>query len=170
MQNLVQEYKLICRFAFAYNLCLNSLTRLLKNIFVSDVTKWIVNTFFCALLLIRAKFLWKHLCNQMKPKLILEVPQATEPFASGLPMSIIICWSNIFNEHQKKCNFRNKTRIIADPHFFKWALLGLFFIYFRLFKQTLQFLQQICVEKCYVHPVYGAGIRTHDLQNKSLLP
>ena len=25
---------------------------------------------------------------------------------------------------------------------------GLFFVYFRLFKQTLQFLQQICVKKC----------------------
>ena len=28
----------------------------------------------------------------------------------------------------------------------KWAIHGLFFIYFRLFKQTLQFLQQIYVE------------------------
>ena len=35
---------------------------------------------------------------------------------------------------------------------FKWAIPGLFFIYLRLFKQTLQFLQQINVEKCYVHP------------------
>ena len=37
-----------------------------------------------------------------------------------------------------------------------------------LFKQTLQFLQQIYVKND--HPVYGAGIRTHDLQNSSLLP
>ena len=30
---------------------------------------------------------------------------------------------------------------------------------FGLFKQTLlQFLQQIYVKKCHVHPVYGAGI------------
>ena len=35
----------------------------------------------------------------------------------------------------------------------KGAIPGLFFIYFRLFKQTLQFLQQINVK--YVHPVYG---------------
>ena len=55
-------------------------------------------------------------------------------------------------------------------YFFKWAIPGLFFIYFCLFKQTLQFLQQIYVEKCYVHPVYGAGIRTHDLRNTSLFP
>ena len=27
----------------------------------------------------------------------------------------------------------------------KWAILGLFFVYFRIFKQTLQFLQQINV-------------------------
>ena len=37
-----------------------------------------------------------------------------------------------------------------------------------LFKQTLQFLQQIYVKN--VHPVYGAGIRTHNLQNVSLFP
>ena len=37
---------------------------------------------------------------------------------------------------------------------------------FGLPKQTLQFLQQINVKN--VHPVYGAGIRTHNLQNVSL--
>ena len=52
--------------------------------------------------------------------------------------------------------------------FIKWATLGLFFIYLRLFKQTLQFLQQIFVN--YVHLVYGAGTRTHNLRNTSLLP
>ena len=37
---------------------------------------------------------------------------------------------------------------------------------FGLFKQTLlQFLQQISVKN--VHPVYGNGIRTHDLLNRS---
>ena len=44
---------------------------------------------------------------------------------------------------------------------------GLFFVYFRPFKQTIQFLQQINVK--IVHPVYGAGIRTYDLRNMSLL-
>ena len=36
------------------------------------------------------------------------------------------------------------------------------------FKQTLQFLQQIYVKT--VHPVYGAGIGTHNLLYMSLLP
>ena len=43
---------------------------------------------------------------------------------------------------------------------------------FRLFsvlsKQTLQFLQQIYVKN--IHPVYGAGIRNHNLKETSLLP
>ena len=44
----------------------------------------------------------------------------------------------------------------------------LFHFYFRLFKHKLQFLQQINVKN--VRPVYGAGIRIHDLWNMSLLP
>ena len=47
----------------------------------------------------------------------------------------------------------------------KWADPGLFFIYFRPFKHKFQFLQQINA-----HPVNGAGIKTHDLWNMSLLP
>ena len=40
---------------------------------------------------------------------------------------------------------------------------------FGLFKQTsLQILQQIYVKS--VHPVYGAGIWTHDLRDMSRLP
>ena len=47
----------------------------------------------------------------------------------------------------------------------------LFHLFSVLFKQTLlQFLQQINVKKCHVHPVYSAGIRTHDLWIVSLLP
>ena len=47
----------------------------------------------------------------------------------------------------------------------------LFCLFSVLFKQTLpQFLQQINVKKCHVHPVYGTGIRTHDLWIVSLLP
>ena len=38
----------------------------------------------------------------------------------------------------------------------KWANPGLFFVYFCLFKQTLQFLQQINVKN--VQPVSSAGI------------
>ena len=41
-------------------------------------------------------------------------------------------------------------------------------VIFGLFKQaSLQFLQQIYVKN--VHPEYGDGIRTHNLQNMSLL-
>ena len=40
---------------------------------------------------------------------------------------------------------------------------------FGLFKQTsLQFYSKYMWKK--VHPVYSAGIQTHDLQNMSLLP
>ena len=43
-----------------------------------------------------------------------------------------------------------------------------FLFIFSLFKQTLQFLQQINVKN--VHPVSGAGIRTRNLLITSLLP
>ena len=47
----------------------------------------------------------------------------------------------------------------------------LFRLFLVFFKQTLlQFLQQINVKKCHVHPVYGTRIRTHDLWIVSLLP
>ena len=39
----------------------------------------------------------------------------------------------------------------------KWAILGLFFVYFRLFKPTLQFLKQIYVKKCYYHQYMAPG-------------
>ena len=46
-----------------------------------------------------------------------------------------------------------------------------FLFIFGLLKQTLlQFLKQINVKKCHVHPVYGTGIRTHNLWIVSLLP
>ena len=46
--------------------------------------------------------------------------------------------------------------------FKKWTIPGLFFVYIR------QRLQQINVKN--VHPVYGAGIRTHTLQIESRIP
>ena len=56
----------------------------------------------------------------------------------------------------------------VNVHFLKkWANPGLFFVYFRLFKQTLQLLQQINVK--HVHPVTSAAIRTHNLLITSLL-
>ena len=47
--------------------------------------------------------------------------------------------------------------------FFICDIPSLCLVYFCLFKQTLQFLQQIYVKKC------PSGIRTHDLQDMSLL-
>ena len=41
---------------------------------------------------------------------------------------------------------------------------------FGLFKQTIQFLQQINVKRCHVLPISGAGIQTYNLWNVSLLP
>ena len=42
---------------------------------------------------------------------------------------------------------------------------------FSLFKQTIEFLQQINVKKCQnIHPVYGTGIWTNDLLNMSSHP
>ena len=41
---------------------------------------------------------------------------------------------------------------------------------FGLFKQTLQLFVTNKCEKCQIHPVYGAWIRTHDLSIMSCLP
>ena len=54
--------------------------------------------------------------------------------------------------------------------FFEWANSASFLFIFGLFKQTVQILQQINVKKCHDHPVYSAGIWTHDLLNMSYLP
>ena len=53
----------------------------------------------------------------------------------------------------------------------KWANHGLFFVYFRSSsnKQYNFFTTNQC-EKCYVHPVYRAGIQTHNLSNMICLP
>ena len=47
--------------------------------------------------------------------------------------------------------------LYVDIFFKKWANPGLFLIYFRLFKGTLQILQQIGMRK---YPIYNAGIRS----------
>ena len=52
----------------------------------------------------------------------------------------------------------------------KWANPGPFSFIFGVFKQTIQFCQQFNVKKCHAHPVYGARIRTHEIQNMSLFP
>ena len=60
-----------------------------------------------------------------------------------------------------------KLLFFASNKFYKWVIPGLFFIHFRSF-QTTKNLQQIYMKK--VHPVYGAGIRTHILLIMILLP
>ena len=54
--------------------------------------------------------------------------------------------------------------------FFKWANLGLFFVYFWSFQTNNTIFTTNQCEKCHVHPVSGAGIRTQHLWNVSLLP
>ena len=50
---------------------------------------------------------------------------------------------------KKNITFKEKDLwLIFEQLFKKWANPGLFFIYFCLFKHTLQFLQQINVKKC----------------------
>ena len=56
------------------------------------------------------------------------------------------------------------TQICSCLTVFKWAVSDHFAIISALFQQTPLFLQQINV-----NPVYGAGIRTHNLQNMTLL-
>ena len=64
-----------------------------------------------------------------------------------------------------------RTMTFNEYVFLNGPTLASFSFIFGLFKQTsLQFLQQINVKKCHFHPVYGAGIQTHDLWNVSLLP
>ena len=51
------------------------------------------------------------------------------------------------------------------------ANAGNFFVFIvSLFKQTLQFFQQINVKNVNFYPIYDAGIRTYDLSNMSCLP
>ena len=68
--------------------------------------------------------------------------------------------------------YNTTTMVLRYKTFFKknGPSPASFSFIFSLFKQTIQFLHQIDVKKFHVHPVYGAGIRNHNLQNISLLP
>ena len=72
------------------------------------------------------------------------------------------CEQKIHAKMQKNNNLIESTNLndylrdnLQFKKLLKWAIPGLFLIYFRLFKHTLQFLQQINVK--YLHPLYGAG-------------
>ena len=64
-----------------------------------------------------------------------------------------------------------RSRLLGKTLFFlkKMGHPRPLFHLFSSFQTTLLFLQQINVKKHHVHPVSGTGIRTHDLQNVSLL-
>ena len=58
--------------------------------------------------------------------------------------------------------------LILSSFIKKWPNPGHFLFIFGLFKQTIQFLQQINVKKCSnIHLVYSAGIQTPNLLNMS---
>ena len=80
-------------------------------------------------------------------------------------------WRQRNNFVKVKLSRIKPTTIFLDSFWQQMSLIMVFngsspefFIYFHLFKQTLQFTQQIYLES--VHPVYGPGIRTHDLRPK----
>ena len=79
----------------------------------------------------------------------LEVSRYTKSYAK---------FTNIFSRKYWSNNFFVKNGPIPASFLFISSL----------FKQTIQFLQQINVKK--VHPIYGAGIQTHNLFNMSHLP
>ena len=60
---------------------------------------------------------------------------------------------------------KNVISSLGSSSFFKRAIPSLFFVYFCLFEQLLQFWQQINVKN--VHPVYGVEIRTYNPQHVS---
>ena len=67
-------------------------------------------------------------------------------------------------------NFWEKIRRVFIPIlFWKYGPTPASYSFiFSLFKQTRQFFQQINAKN--VHPVYGSGIRTHNLSNMSCHP
>ena len=73
-------------------------------------------------------------------------------------------YQHLFEETLITSKWRNFKKCFLIK---KWAILGLFFIIFVFSNKHYNFLQQINVKK--VHPVYGAGIWTHDLREMSLL-
>ena len=82
-------------------------------------------------------------------------------------VSFISAWANILAE----ILFENIFDGLLVSFLKNWPTPATFSFIFGLFKQTsIQFLQQINMKKCQFHPVYGAGMRTHDLSIMSHLP
>ena len=85
----------------------------------------------------------------------------------------------IYSERQRRLLWKFPTRRVSllcfdilRSFFTKTGQPGLFCIYFQPFSnKQYNFLQQIYVKKCpNVHPVYGAGIRTHNILNMMSSP
>ena len=58
--------------------------------------------------------------------------------------------------------------LLVHWYVLKCAIPGLFFVYFWSFQTNNTILHQIYVKN--VHPVYRAGIRTHNLSEQKSLP
>ena len=87
----------------------------------------------------------------------------TFPAKENQPTLCFEWWHSIF----RNCG-PNQFWFSHSYVFLNWPTPASFSFILGLFKQTLQFLQQMYVKN--VHPVYGAGIRTHDIQNVCLFP
>ena len=70
------------------------------------------------------------------------------------------------SSHLATFNSRNRpvfqsAHVSCDKLFFKWSIPSLVFHIFSSFQTNISIIQQIYVNN--VHPVYGAGLRTHDV-------
>ena len=65
----------------------------------------------------------------------------------------------------------NSKYVVLICALFKMGQPGPFSVYFRSFQTNIiTIFTTNQREKCHVHPVYGAGIRTQDLSNMRHLP
>ena len=91
-------------------------------------------------------YFFERICCQELPKIAQSGHTGSNPHP---PLSKLQRNSQIWSSGMKERS-DGFFYFINGPtlSFFKWAILGLFSMYFCLFKQTLQFLQQIYVKKC----------------------
>ena len=88
----------------------------------------------------------------------------------------ILCLNSLTNQavktSQTTCNIQRDHLISAQGRYSccDWANPGLLFVYFRSFQTNNTIFNTNPCEKCHVHPVYRARIRTHDLLNMSHIP
>ena len=80
-------------------------------------------------------------------------------------------WIIMGRRNQIKLKLNDLNLCLKALFFKKWGNPGLFLVYFGHFQTKIItiFTTNWC-EKCHVHLVYGAGIRTHNVSNMSRLP